>query len=137
MTFLLIRYISKVWLHVSVAILLFVLTSCRSSSVASLQDTTHTSIIHDTIKLTGHTSRIDSVVIYNYGDTMMIRQRTIERVLRDSIRIVYVNDSSRQHRQQVSKISQPSKRLFGLVDYIILIIAVVVIGYLVIRRSRL
>ena len=137
MTFLLIRYIPKVWLHVSVAILIFVLSSCRSSSVASLQDTAHTSIIYDTVRLSGHTSRIDSVVIYNYGDTMMIRQRTIERVLRDSIRIVYVNDSSRQHRQQVSKISKPSTRLFGFVDYIIIILAVVVIIYLVIRRSRL
>ena len=137
MTFLLIRYIPKVWLHVSVAILIFVLTSCKSSSVASLQDTAHTSIIHDTVRLSGHTSRIDSVMIYNYGDTMMIRQRTIERVLRDSIRIVYVNDSSRQHRQQVSKVSKPSPRLFGFVDYIIIILAVVVITYLVIRRSRL
>ena len=137
MTFLPIRYISKVWLHVSVAILLFVLASCKSSSVASLQDTARTSIIHDTIKLTGHTSRIDSVVIFNNGDTVMIRQRTIERVLRDSIRIVYVNDSSRQHRQQVSKISKPSPRLFGFVDYIIIILAVAVIIYLVIRRSRI
>ena len=137
MTFLLIRYISKVWLHVSVAILLFVLASCKSSSVASLQDTAHKSIIHDTVRLSGHTSRIDSVVIYNYGDTMMIRQRTIERVLRDSIRIVYVNDSSRQHRAQVSKVTKPSPRLFGFVDYIIIIIAVGVIIYLVIRRSRL
>ena len=137
MTFLPIRYISKVWLHVSVAILLFVLASCKSSSVASLQDTARTSIIHDTIKLTGHTSRIDSVVIFNNGDTVMIRQRTIERVLRDSIRIVYVNDSSRQHRQQVSKISKPSPRLFGFVDYSIIIIAVGVIVYLVVRRSRL
>ena len=121
----------------SVAILLFVLASCKSSSVASLQDTARTSIIHDTIKLTGHTSRIDSVVIFNNGDTVMIRQRTIERVLRDSIRIVYVNDSSRQHRQQVSKISKPSPRLFGFVDYIIIILAVAVIIYLVIRRSRI
>ena len=137
MTFLLIRYISKVWLHVSVAMLIFVLASCKSSSVATLQDTARTSIIHDTIKLTGHTSRIDSVVIFTKGDTMMIRQRTIERVLRDSIRIVYVNDSSRQHRQQVSKISKPSTRLFGFVDYIIIILAVGVIIYLVIRRSRL
>lgn len=137
MTFLLIRYISKVWLHVSVAMLIFVLASCKSSSVATLQDTARTSIIHDTIKLTGHTSRIDSVVIFSNGDTVMIRQRTIERVLRDSIRIVYVNDSSRQHRQQVSKISKPSTRLFGFVDYIIIILAVGVIIYLVIRRSRL
>ena len=137
MTFLLIRYISKVWLHVSVAMLIFVLASCKSSSVATLQDTARTSIIHDTIKLTGHTSRIDSVVIFSNGDTVMIRQRTIERVLRDSIRIVYVNDSSRQHRQQVSKISKPSTRLFGFVDYIIIILAVAVIVYLVIRRRRL
>ena len=137
MTFLLIRYIPKVWLHVSVAILIFVLTSCKSSSVASLQDTAHTSIIHDTVRLSGHTSRIDSVMIYNYGDTMMIRQRTIERVLRDSIRIVYVSDSSRQHRQQVSKVSKPSPRLFGFVDSIIMILAVGVIIYLVIRHRRL
>ena len=81
MTFLLIRYIPKVWLHVSVAILLFVLTSCKSSSVASLQDTAHASIVHDTIRLTNDASRIDSVIIYKYGDTVMIRQRTIERVL--------------------------------------------------------
>lgn len=137
MTFLLIRYNPKVWLHVSVAMLLFVLASCKSSSVASLQDTAHKSIIHDTVRLSGHTSRIDSVIIYNYGDTMMIRQRTIERVLRDSIRIVYVNDSSRQHRAQVSKVTKPSPRLFGFVDYIIIIIAVGVIIYIVIRRSRL
>ena len=137
MTFLLIRYISKIWLHVSVAILLFILTSCKSSSVASLQDTAHTSIIHDTIKLSDHTSRIDSIVVFNYGDTIMIRQRTIERVLRDSIRIVYVNDSSRQHREQVSKVSKPSTRLFGFIDYVIIILVVAVIIYLVIRRRRL
>lgn len=137
MTFLLIRYNPKVWLHVSVAILLFILTSCKSSSVASLQDTAHTSIIHDTIRLSDHTSRVDSIVVFNYGDTIMIRQRTIERVLRDSIRIVYVNDSSRQHKEQVSKVSKPSTRLFGFVDYVIIILAVAVIIYLVIRRSRL
>ena len=137
MTFLLIRYISKIWLHVSVAILLFILTSCKSSSVASLQDTAHTSIIHDTIKLSDHTSRIDSIVVFNYGDTIMIRQRTIERVLRDSIRIVYVNDSSRQHREQVSKVSKPSTRLFGFIDYVIIILVVAIIIYLVIRRRRL
>ena len=137
MTFLLIRYIPKVWLHVSVAILLFVLASCKSSSVASLQDTAHTSIIHDTVRLSGHTSRIDSVMIYNYGDTVMIRQRTIERVLRDSIRIVYVNDSLREHKQQVSKVAKPSTRLFGFVGCIILMLAVAVIIYLVIRRSRI
>lgn len=137
MTFLLIRYISKVWLHVSAAILLFVLASCKTSSIESLQDTATKSIIHDTVRLSGHTSRIDSVMIYNYGDTMMIRQRTIERVLRDSIRIVYVSDSLREHKQQVSKVTKPSPRLFGFVDYIIIIIAVGVIIYLVIRRSRL
>ena len=136
MTFLPIRYISKVWLHVSVAILLFVLASCKSSSVASLQDTARTSIIHDTIRLSGHTSRIDSVMIYNYGDTIMIRQRTIERVLRDSIRIVYVNDSLRQHREQVSKVAKPSSRLFGFLDYLV-IVAVAIIILLVIVRRRL
>ena len=67
----------------------------------------------------------------------MIRKRTIERVLRDSIRIVYVNDSLRQHRAQVSKMAKPSARLFGFVDYIIIIVAVAVIIYLVIRRRRL
>ena len=77
------------------------------------------------------------MIIYNNGDTVMIRQRTIERVLRDSIRIVYVNDSSRQHREQVSKVSKPSTRLFGFVDYVIIILAVAVIIYLVIRRRRL
>ena len=76
-------------------------------------------------------------MIYNYGDTMMIRQHTIERVLRDSIRIVYVNDTLRQHRAQVSKVSKPSARLFGFVVYIIIILAVVIIIYLVIRRRRL
>ena len=76
-------------------------------------------------------------MIYSYGDTVMIRQRTIERVLRDSIRIVYVNDSSRQHKEQVSKVSKPSTRLFGFVDYIIFTLAVAVIIYLVIRRSRI
>ena len=136
MTFLLIRYIPKVWLHVSVAILLFVFASCKSSSVASLQDTARTSIIHDTVRLSGHTSRIDSVLIYNYGDTMMIRQRTIERVLRDSIRVVYVNDSSRQHREQVSKVTKPSARLLGFVDYII-ILAVAIFILIVIVRRRL
>ena len=136
MTFLLIRYNPKVWLHVSVAILLFVLASCKSSSVTSLQDTARTSIIHDTIKLTGHTSRIDSVLIYNYGDTIMIRQRSIERVIRDSIRIVYVNDSLRQHRAQVTKVAKPSSRLFGFVDYIV-IVAVAIIILLVIVRRRL
>ena len=136
MTFLLIRYNPKVWLRVSVAILLFVLASCKSSSVASLQDTARTTIIHDTIKLSGHTSRIDSVIIYNYGDTIMIRQRTIERVLRDSIRIVYVNDSLRQHREQVSKVTKPSARILGFVDYII-ILAVTIIILIVIVRRRL
>ena len=134
MTFLLIRYIPKVWLHVSVAILLFVFSSCKSSSVASLQDTARTSIIHDTIKLTGHTNRIDSVVIFTKGDTMMIRQRTIERVLRDSIRVVYVRDTLRLEREQVSKVTKPTTRLFGFVDYVIIILAVAVIIYLVIRR---
>ena len=137
MTFLLIRYNPKVWLRVSVAILLFILTSCKSSSVASFKDTAHTSIIHDTIKLTGHTSRIDSVVIFTKGDTMMIRQRTIERVLRDSIRVVYVRDTLRLEREQVSKVSKPTTRLFGFVDYVIIILAVAVIIYLVVRRSRL
>ena len=136
MTFLLIRYIPKVWLHVSVAILLFVFASCKSSSVASLQDTARTSIIHDTVRLSGHTSRIDSVLIYNYGDTMMIRQRTIERVLRDSIRIVYVSDSLRQHREQVSKVTKPSARLLGFIDYII-ILAVAIFILIVIVRRRL
>ena len=136
MTFLLIRYNTKVWLRVSVAILLFVLASCKSSSVASLQDTARTSIIHDTIKLTGHTSRIDSVIVFNNGDTVMIRQRTIERVLRDSIRIVYVNDSLRQHREQVSKVTKPSARILGFVDYII-ILAVTIIILIVIVRRRL
>ena len=136
MTFLPVRYKSMVWLHVSVAMLIFVLASCKSSSVASLQDTARTSVIHDTIRLTGHTSRLDSVIIYNYGDTMMIRQRTIERVLRDSIRIVYVNDSLRQHKAQVAKVSQPSARLLGFVDYII-ILAVAIFILIVIVRRRL
>ena len=118
----------------SVAILLFVFSSCKSSSVASLQDTARTSIIHDTIKLTGHTNRIDSVVIFTKGDTMMIRQRTIERVLRDSIRVVYVRDTLRLEREQVSKVTKPTTRLFGFVDYVIIILAVAVIIYLVIRR---
>ena len=117
--------------------LLFVLASCKSSSVASLQDTARSSIIHDTIKLTGHTSRIDSVVIFNNGDTVMIRQRTIERVLRDSIRVVYVRDTLRLEREQVSKVTKPTPRLFGFVDYIIFTLAVAVIIYLVIRRSRI
>ena len=137
MTFLPIRYKPMVWLHVSVAILLFVFASCKSSSVASLQDTAHTSIIHDTVRLSGHTSRIDSVVIYNYGDTMMIRQRTIERVLRDSIRVVYVRDTLRLEREQVSKVTKPTSRLFGFVNYVIIILVVAVIIYLVIRRRRL
>ena len=76
-------------------------------------------------------------MIYNYGDTMMIRQHTIERVLRDSIRIVYVNDTLRQHRAQVSNMSKPSTRIFGFVGYLIIILAVAVIIYLVIRRRRL
>ena len=137
MTFLLIRYNTKVWLHVSVAILLFVFASCKTSSSESLQDTAHASVVHDTIRLTNDASRVDSVVIYSNGDTVMIRQRTIERVLRDSVRIVYVNDSSRQRRAQITKVSRPSTRLFGFVDYIIIILAVVVIIYLVIRRRRL
>ena len=113
MTFLLIRYIPKVWLHVSVAILLFVFASCKSSSVASLQDAAHTSIVHDTIRLTNDASRIDSVFIYNNGDTVMIRQRTIERMVRDSIRIVYVNDSSRQHKGRFLRLRD---RLHGFLD---------------------
>ena len=137
MTFLLIRYIPKVWLHVSVAILLFVFASCKSSSVASLQDAAHTSIVHDTIRSSNDASRIDSVIIYKYGDTVMIRQRTIERVLRDSIRIVYVNDSLRQHKEQVSKVTKPSTRLFGFVDYIIIMLAIAVLVYLVINHRRL
>ena len=137
MTFLLIRYIPKVWLHVSVAILLFVFASCKSSSVASLQDAAHSSIVHDTIRSSNDASRIDSVFIYKNGDTVMIRQRTIERVVRDSIRIVYVNDSLRQHKEQVSKVTRPSARLFGFVDYIIIMLAIAVLVYLVINHRRL
>ena len=136
MTFLLIRYIPKVWLHVSVAILLFVFASCKSSSVASLQDTARTSIIHDTIRLSDHSSRIDSIVIYNYGDTVMIRQRTIERLLKDSIRVVYVRDTLRLKHEQVSKVTKPTTRLLGFVDYII-ILAVAIFILIMIVRKRL
>ena len=136
MTFLLIRYISKVWLRVSVAILLFILTSCKSSSVASLQDTAHTSIIHDTIRLSDHTSRIDSIVVFNYGDTIMIRQHTIERLLKDSVRVVYVRDTLRLEHEQVSKVTKPTTRLLGFVDYII-ILAVAIFILIVIVRRRL
>ena len=137
MTFLLIRYNPKVWLHVSVAILLFVLASCKSSSVASLQDTARTSIIHDTIRLSDHTSRIDSIVMFNYGDTIMIRQHTIERLLKDSVRVVYVRDTLRLEHEQVSKVTKPTTRLFGFVDYIIIILAVAIIIFLLIVRRRL
>lgn len=136
MTFLPLQYKSIVWLHVSVAILLFVFASCKTSSVNSLQDTSHVSIVHDTVRFSNDASRVDSVIIYNNGDTVMIRQRTIERVLRDSIRIVYVNDSSRQHKEQVSKVSKPSTRLLGFVDYII-ILAVAIFILIVIVRRRL
>ena len=136
MTFLLIRYNPKVWLHVSVAILLFIFASCKSSSVASLQDTARTSIIHDTIRLSDHSSRIDSIVIYNYGDTVMIRQRTIERLLKDSIRVVYVRDTLRLKHEQVSKVTKPTTRLLGFVDYII-ILAVAIFILIVIVRRRL
>ena len=136
MTFLLIRYISKVWLHVSVAMLIFVLASCKSSSVASVKDTARTSIIHDTVKLTDHTCRIDSVMIYNYGDTVMIRQRTIERLLKDSIRVVYVRDTLRLEHEQVSKVTKPTTRLLGFVDYII-ILAVAIFILIMIVRKRL
>ena len=134
MTFLLIRYIPKVWLHVSVAILLFVLASCKSSSVASLQDTARTSIIHDTIRLSDHTSRIDSIVVFNYGDTIIIRQHTIERLLKDSVRVVYVRDTLRLKHEQVSKVTKPSTRLFGFVDYIVILAVVVIILLVIVRR---
>ena len=134
MTFLLIRYISKVWLRVSVAILLFILTSCKSSSVASLQDTAHTSIIHDTIRLSDHTSRIDSIVVFNYGDTIMIRQHTIERLLKDSVRVVYVRDTLRLEHEQVSKVTKPTTRLLGFVDYIIMIAVAIFILIVIVRR---
>ena len=134
MTFLLIRYISKVWLRVSVAILLFVLASCKSSSVASLQDTAHTSIIHDTIRLTDHTSRVDSVLVYNFGDTIMIRQHTIERLLKDSVRVVYVRDTLRLEHEQVSKVTKPTARLFGFVDYIIILAIAIIILVVIVRR---
>ena len=136
MTFLLIRYNPKVWLHVSVAILLFVLASCKSSSVASVKDTARTSIIHDTIRLSDHSSRIDSIVICNYGDTVMIRQRTIERLLKDSIRVVYVRDTLRLKHEQVSKVTKPKSRLLGFVDYII-ILAVAIFILIMIVRKRL
>ena len=136
MTFLPIRYKSMVWLYVSIAILLFVFVSCKSSSVASLRDTAHTSIIHDTIRLSDHTSRIDSIVVFNYGDTIMIRQHTIERLLKDSVRVVYVRDTLRLEREQVSKVTKPTARLFGFVDYII-ILAVAIFILIVIVRRRL
>ena len=137
MTFLLIRYKPIVWLHVSVAILLFVFVSCKSSSVASVKDTARTSIIHDTIRLSDHTSRIDSIVVFNYGDTIMIRQHTIERLLKDSVRVVYVRDTLRLEHEQVSKVTKPTTRLFGFVDYIIIILAVAIIIFLLIVRRRL
>ena len=136
MTFLLIRYNPKVWLHVSVAMLLFVLASCKSSSVASVKDTARTSIIHDTIRLSDHSSRIDSVMIYNYGDTVMIRQRTIERLLKDSIRVVYVRDTLRLKHEQVTKVTKPTTKLLGFVDYII-ILAVAIFILIMIVRKRL
>ena len=134
MTFLPIRYIPKVWRHVSVAILLFVLASCKSSTVASLQDTAHTSIIHDTIRLSDHTSRIDSIVMFNYGDTIMIRQHTIERLLKDSVRVVYVRDTLRLEHEQISKVTKPSTRLFGFVDFIVILAVAIFILLVIVRR---
>lgn len=134
MTFLLIRYFPKVWLHVSVAILLFVFTSCKSSSVTSLQDIARTSIIHDTIRLTDHTSTIDSVLIYRYGDTVMMRQHTIERLLKDSVRVVYVRDTLRLEREQISKVTKPTMRVFGIVDYLIILGLAIFILVIIVRR---
>ncbi len=134
MTFLLIRYNPKVWLHVSVAILFFVLASCKTSSISSLKDTTRTSIIHDTVRLTDHASTIDSVLIYRYGDTVMIRQRTIERLLKDSVRIVYVRDTLRLEREQISKVTKPNTRVFGIVDYLIILGLAIFILVIIVRR---
>lgn len=134
MTFLRIRYNPKVWLHVSVAILFFVLSSCKSSSVASLQDTARTSIIHDTIRLAAQASTIDSVLIYRYGDTMMIRQHTIERLLKDSVRVVYVRDTLRLEHAQISKVTKPTTRVFGIVDYLIILGLAIFILVVIVRR---
>ena len=134
MTFLLIRYNPKVWLHVSVAILFFVLASCKTSSISSLQETTRTSIIHDTVRLTDHASTIDSVLIYRYGDTVMIRQRTIERLLKDSVRVVYVRDTLRLEREQISKVTKPTTRVFGIVDYLIILGLAIFILVIIVRR---
>lgn len=134
MTFLLMRYFPKVWLHVSVAILFFVLASCKTSSISSLQDTTRTSIIHDTVRLTDHACTIDSVLIYRYGDTVMIRQHTIERLLKDSVRVVYVRDTLRQEHAQISKITKPTTRVFGIVDYLIILGLAIFILVVIVRR---
>lgn len=134
MTFLLIRYNPKVWLHVSVAILFFILAACKSSSVSSLQDTARTSIIRDTIKLTDQTSRVDSVLIYRYGDTVMIRQHTIERLLKDSVRVVYVRDTLRLEHAQISKVTKPTTRVFGIVDYLIILGLAIFVLVVIVRR---
>ena len=134
MTFLLIRYIPKVWLHVSVAILFFVLASCKTSSDCSFQDTARTSIIHDTVRLTDHTSTIDSVLIYRYGDTVMMRQHTIERLLKDSVRVVYVRDTLRLEHEQNSKVTKPTTRVFGIVDYLIILGFAIFILVVIVRR---
>lgn len=136
MTFLLMRYFPKVWLHVSVAILFFVLASCKTSSITSLQDTTRTSIIRDTVRLSDQASRVDSVLIYRYGDTVMIRQHTIERLLKDSVRVVYVRDTLRLEHTQISKVTKPTTRVFGIVDYLI-ILGLAIFVLVVILRRRL
>lgn len=134
MTFLLMRYFPKVWLHVSVAILFFVLASCKTTSISSLQDTTRTSIIHDTIKLTDHASTIDSVLIYRYGDTVIMRQHTIERLLKDSVRVVYVRDTLRLEHEQISKVTKPTTRVFGIVDYLVILGLAIFIFVIIVRR---
>ncbi len=118
----------------SVAILFFVLASCKTSSISSLQDTTRTSIIHDTVRLTDHASTIDSVLIYRYGDTVMMRQHTIDRLLKDSVRVVYVRDTLRLEHEQISKVTKPTTRVFGIVDYLIILGLAIFILVIIVRR---
>jgi hypothetical protein len=86
------------------------------------------------VRLTDHASTIDSVLIYRYGDTVMIRQRTIERLLKDSVRIVYVRDTLRLEREQISKVTKPNTRVFGIVDYLIILGLAIFILVIIVRR---
>ena len=65
----------------------------------------------------------------------MIRQHTIERLLKDSIRVVYLRDTLRLEHAQISKVKKPTTHLFGIVNYwLFLGVAVFILIFIVRKR---